>query len=255
MAKLLILSCLAVFCSSCAAFVYAPNPLNMPLAKDKNEGKAKIYTGLNESGYQLSYSVINHVLIHTDGSYYDHQGESGSSMRTHVEGGIGLFQRIENNGCFEILGGYGYGMGRGGYTSSVFSFGPPENEVTSLNGYYQKIYIQPDIGFSHHNFDFGIGFRYAVLNVHNLTYSRNYVDSKTHQLYYGFYGAYNNNRINLIEPCINVGFGDGPLKMFISAGESNFQVGSPGNNLLNQLFLNYFVSLGITWNINRNWKE
>ena len=241
---------------SCAAFFYAPNPLNMPLPHDKKEAKFKAYTGLNESGVQASYSIINHLLIHADGSFYDHIGPYGSSSRTAIDGGFGFYQPIEKNGCFEILGGYGNGSAIGGYTSSqLILIGPPENEISNLKGSYQKLFVQPDIGFSRHNFDLGLGFRYAIIYPHNLQYTENYVNANTQKLYYGFYGSYNKNRIYVIEPCLNLGFGEGPFKVFMSGGWSTFQAGSPGNGLLNKLFLNYFISIGVTFHLNRYWEE
>ena len=124
---------------SCTPYLYAPNTLNMPLAKNVCESKVKAYISTSDYGFQGSYAVDSHIVVVSDGSFYKFANRYGNDSRTLLNIGAGYFHTIAKNGCFEILGGIGNGNSIGQNVDQGFlSFNP--EQISSLKGNYQRVF-------------------------------------------------------------------------------------------------------------------
>src|SRR3954470_1983387 len=157
-------------CTSCLHHYYAPNSNNIPLFKEKNEGRAQLQysSGNDYEGFefQSAYAVGKHVGLQLNfftasGNEEELGAEYGSGNGTYIEGAAGYFAPSPNN--FWVFETYA-GLGRGTVTNKYYKSESSKVGVT-------KFFIQPSYGFSAKNFEIAISskFRLANFNVKNST--------------------------------------------------------------------------------------
>jgi hypothetical protein len=224
---LIFCACLA---ASCNHYYYGPNTANIPLLKEKNEGKINFnYFGTDEaSGIELqgAYAIgkntafmVNFVNA-SDGFNIFRWGNGDHSVTgsgTYGEIGIGYFSRLQQtNWVVETYGGIG---------SGGISNWHDHRERSKVN--FTKFFVQPSVGYAGENFEIGFSVRIAYVNLKvrtsSVTESGNPGDF--HDIQY----IRNNRSGFLMEPGFLIRFGGSGLKFM----------------------LNYTLSA----NLNRHWKQ
>jgi hypothetical protein len=158
---------LFVFMTSCH-IMYVPNTQNVPLLEEKNDLKLEIGT----KDLQVAYGITDHVGLMVNGYYNknDWSVTSGTfdnqylSKRSLIEGGLGYYSALGENGRFEVYGGGGFGHVN--YDYNLF-----DNEVqTESNTFginFMRFYIQPAIGVQGKSFGMAFSTRLASLSFSN----------------------------------------------------------------------------------------
>ncbi len=151
------------FFTSCVHHYYAPNSNNVPLLKEKNEGRIQLQFGggnnYNGFEFQSAYAVGKHTalqLIFFSASGEDKEGDVkyGSGKGTYIEAAAGYFAPSQNNHwVFETYAGVGTGTVTNEYRESESS------KVTVT-----KFFLQPSYGFSTKNFEIAVSSKFSLAN-------------------------------------------------------------------------------------------
>lgn len=141
MKKYLLLLLIAASCSP----VYLPNSRNSPMFRNAGEVQMGVSIG-NGVEAQGAVAVSDHIGLMANYFYFNREPNDAndfSDARNHriFEGGAGYFTNFNSN-FFEIFAGYG--QGRGSAHDEIFVSSTQE----SAYGKYNKIFIQPAIGFN-----------------------------------------------------------------------------------------------------------
>lgn len=165
--KYLYLLPLLILLGSCSNYYYIPNSHNVPLFKEKNEIKAAINgsTGDDFGGVevQAAYSPADNIgvignFMHGGGGQSGFSGKGGEG--TLGELGVGYFTS-QSNFVFETYGGVGFGNVENRYH---------ENDTYAGRSQFNlmRVFVQPNIGFSHDIVDIAFSTRFCYLTYNNL---------------------------------------------------------------------------------------
>jgi opacity protein-like surface antigen len=160
---LLILVAVSLF-SSCK-IMYIPNSQNVPLLEEKGDIKAEIST----KDLQVAYGITDHLGIMANGYFNKNEWSllSGTyenkffSTRSLIEGGLGYYTTLGENGRFEAYGGAGFGHVN--YDYDLYD----NDTLTNSNSFginMMRIFIQPAIGTQSKNVGFAFSTRIAAVN-------------------------------------------------------------------------------------------
>jgi len=153
----------AFLLESCNHYYYVPNTQNVPLMKEKNEFQlGAFYGGGSESEsaeVQAAYAITDHVGI--AGNYIFSKGGNEENYDYGngkcIDGAIGYFKPVGDDGIFEVYGGLGTGSQHHEYEMGSYS---------DINN--TKFYIQPAYGISIPWFDIAISTRLSRISYHNI---------------------------------------------------------------------------------------
>lgn len=126
----------------------------------ENAGEVSIDGAINGSGFDLNtgVAVSDHVAIVVNGSYAKKDDSDSEDYQSHKFGeiGIGYFSDTGTNLRTEVFGGYGLGE-----ATSVdnYVFFTTNSERTT--GYYNRMFLQGNMGWSPGNFQMGGAFRFS----------------------------------------------------------------------------------------------
>jgi len=150
-------------CTSCLHHYYAPNSNNVPLFKEKNEGRiqAQFSGGNDYEGFefQSAYSVGKHTALQlnfftANGNEEEAFVEPSSGKGTYIEAAAGYFAPSHNNHwVFETYGG----VGTGTVTNEYYKSESSKVGVT-------KFFLQPSYGFSTKNFEIAVSSKFSLAN-------------------------------------------------------------------------------------------
>jgi len=152
--------------SSCVHYYYAPSTNNVPLFKEKNEGRiqassASTATQGNENtanGFELqtAYAIGNHTALQLNMLHVSDDEDEGSGSGTYLEAAGGYFKALgaHRHWVFETYGGFGYGG-----VKNVFS-----NETTAKTS-IKKLFLQPSIGFTSKYFDAALSSKFSLADL------------------------------------------------------------------------------------------
>ena len=144
----------------CSPAYYAPNSLNVPMFREKHEGR--LSTGFSMTGgtagtdLQGAYALGKHVGVIANTQYLGGTSPKGTlkGRNFNLETGLGCSFWPENDIVFELYGG----MGR--------SFAKQE-ELYQANGISYaknfKGFIQPSIGYKGRNFEIAFSYKAAFV--------------------------------------------------------------------------------------------
>lgn len=163
---------LAGFALSSCKVMYKPNMQNVPLFKEQGEFRATI----NTSNLQVAYAVSENIAVLANGYYQAPTWtlESGYSSaefntkRLFVEGAAGYFNNFEENAVVEVYGGAGFGNIRFDEVYTDLQ-DPANNHTNTLQASAIKAFIQPNIGITSENIDFGFSSRLVGLKFTSIT--------------------------------------------------------------------------------------
>ena len=224
------------FLASCdIIYMDVPNELNMPLAGNKGEFKGAVYYGgvddiapVGLIGVQISYAIDSHFVL-----LFNSQNSVRNDTVHHFleEIGCGYFKKIgkKGRGRLELLSGIGYG--------ETHVKAAKDN---NLNATFSQIFVQPDIGIVGRSGEIGIGTRIRLLDA-NGTYIY-HIDNYNADNYMGVF----------FDPSLMVSFGTENVKLHGAIGKSFFM---GGNQQLEQVHQQTFLYFGLTFNLNRKFKE
>ncbi len=193
--------------SSCK-IMYIPNMENVPLFKEKGEVRATIST----TNFQAAVAVANNVGVMVNGYANNGSGEVFSSQndfqyisnRYFIEGAVGGFFPVEENFIFEVYagGGVGYISYNENELYSIFG-GSNNGPFSKYSADIQKLFLQPNMGFTNENIDFALSFRFVGLkfsNIDTVNYTvKELIDENIYDLDRPIYF--------FIEPAITIRFG------------------------------------------------
>lgn len=227
--NLLILVFILFSFHSCAPIYYAPNSSNVPLLKEKGQAKLSGYYSSCEdvSGVELqgALAVSKNIGVMLNTAYLN-GGSDGNGYL--VEGGAGYYKLFEKKWVFESYGGLGFGSAN---NNSV------DGGSSSVN--FTKCFVQPSLGFTTKNFEFGVASRFSGVFFNVGDYAPGTYSWESPNLEY--LRAHPNSY--LWEPSAFVGFGiqDLKIRMQVTLSENMY------NKELNQEEIN--VGLGLVLNI------
>ncbi|MBK6833649.1 MAG: hypothetical protein IPG89_04965 [Bacteroidetes bacterium] len=152
--------CILTFALNACTPAYIPNVINTPMLTNKGEIQAAVYTGTSNFDQQFAYAPTDHFGLMLNGSFaYNLNTASGyKHMHKFVELGAGYYTKLENNGRFEVFGGFGGGNLKSKNISDLW------NETVNANSY--RIFIQPSIGASTQLFDGSLATRLVMVNIY-----------------------------------------------------------------------------------------
>lgn len=223
--RVIIILGLIIIFTSCSP-EYIPNMVNSPLFTNQGEFQTTIATGNSNFDAHTAIAITDHIGIMVNGSYGNESNDSTNDYHKHafIEGGAGYFDKIGENGRYEIYGGYGYGEVKG-YFQNGFT-----EELSDAR--YNRFFIQPGIGISTGIFDGSFSPRFVLIQM-NPT-STNFKS--------GQYGIY-------FEPVITSKIGYKYVKFIAQFGLST-PIGEQDLNFDHQLFI---FNFGININIGRKY--
>ena len=178
--------------NACSALYYAPNPQNVPLFTEKNEGRlaASLTTSEYTSGINLSgaYAFSNHLGFTGNIFLVGEQGGTPFPDRSNSKGhltdvGLIYFLPFGSQFVFESTAGFG-----GGKITNVHDF-------SSSTAKFRNYYLQPSIGIAGEHFDLALSTKYSIISYHHLNLFVNTSDA----------GAYPISKpYSMLEPAITV---------------------------------------------------
>ncbi len=187
-----------ILISSCS-IVYYPNRLNVPLLSSEKEFVANGSAGSNGVDVQAAYAVNEFFAVQLSGNTYYNSNESQRSIHQYGDFGFGYYLKTDKLFKFEIFAGVGGGRGDDKKYDNT-------NIYEYAQGYYYKIFVQPNIGLSNDFFDFAFSTRFSNVNFYN--YSSTYTGIPINGVYQRELenGPFLFNTI-YIEPAVTAGLG------------------------------------------------
>jgi len=196
---------------SCAV-IYAPSMENTPMLQEKHEVSATV--GLSD--FQAAYAVTNHFGVMLNGHYkngssfsisedngFEDYTTSKESSRKHIEGGVGLFNKLGEKTLVEIYGGFG-----GGNTTLKKYERYSTDTVSSLrnrfNADYTRFFLQPAIGITTDYLDFIFSMRILIQKYQNV---RTFGYSTPEELYSDKLYQIDQPSFLFFEPALTMRFG------------------------------------------------
>ncbi len=157
--------------SGCAP-LYVPNTVNAPLLSNKGEMQAAIHLGTAGFDPQLAYAITDNIGVMLNGSFENSKSDSTDDYHKHnfVELGAGYYTKFNENGCFEVYGGYGYGNMQTLVEKTIFN--------SKLDVQSSRIFIQPAVGLSTNFVDISLASRFVILSAkqNEIRITRSYLE-------------------------------------------------------------------------------
>jgi hypothetical protein len=175
---------LAISNSSCVHYYYAPNTNNVPLFKEKNEGRIQASFAStatqndieDANGFELqsAYAIGNHTALQFNLFNASETEDEGSGSGTYVEAACGYFKPlgVHHHWVFETYGGFGYGGVKNEFGGGVIA-------KTSI----LKFFAQPSFGFTSKYFDMAFS---SKLSLASLGYISSDISKDTNPLDYDY---------------------------------------------------------------------
>lgn len=193
--QIVILSLIFTSCS----IVYYPNRINAPLLSSENEFVGNAAVGANGIDIQAAYSVNSFLALQFSGNTYYKNNEYEKNNHQYLDFGFGYYKKTDRIFKYEIFGGVGIGRG----DDKKFYEGTVDDYA---NGYYYKIFVQPNVGLSNDFFDLIFSARVSNLNFYN--YQSKYTGIRMNGIYEREFenGPFLFNTL-FFEPAITAGLG------------------------------------------------
>jgi hypothetical protein len=144
---------LAVILSSCSHYYYVPNVKNIPLLREKNEGRVSLNFGSGDEStsveVQAAYALTDNIAVMSDFMSVkggQSSGEHDWAKGTYFDGAIGYFKPMNTFTVFEIYGGLGSSSQYHKYYN--YSWNSPTSDAGHANLIFTKLFIQPSFGLT-----------------------------------------------------------------------------------------------------------
>ena len=208
---------------------YVPNMVNSPMFSNAGEFQATIATGNSDFDAQTAFAITDNIGIMLNGSYGNETNDSTDDFHKHsfIEAGMGYYERIGDQGRFEIYGGYGFGKAEGYFQNSFF-----DEEITDAR--YNRFFVQPGVGLATGIYDGSFSPRFVLVQM----------DPRGANFQTGNYDVF-------FEPVITSKIGYKYVKFIAQFGVS-LPMGSDPVNYDHQRFI---FNFGLNFNIGRRYDD
>ncbi|MFZ4399589.1 MAG: hypothetical protein ACOYO1_06120 [Bacteroidales bacterium] len=162
MKRIISISLIFLFTGCGSVHYYWPTMQNVPLFKEKNEIKTSFgysdYGELNDFGYlggrcvDAAYSITDHIACQFVSGSKNNKVNSRDAYAEVIELSAGYYLRYREHLAFETFGGYSYGMVLG------------DDEFNKTKANFNRIFIQPSIGFASDYLDIAFTPRFAKVD-------------------------------------------------------------------------------------------
>jgi hypothetical protein len=200
-----------IFLFTSCSIVYYPNRLNVPLLSSEKELVANGAVGANGADVQAAYAVNDFFALQVSGNTYYNSNEYQRNIHQYGDFGFGYYLKTDKLFKLEVFGGVGAGRGEDKkYDNGIVN--------DYAQGYYYKIFVQPNIGLSNDYFDFAFSTRISNVNFYN--FSSTYTGVPINGVYQRELenGPFLFNTL-FIEPALTAGLG---YKMFKATAQLGF---------------------------------
>lgn len=152
----LVICAAAILACSCAP-VYVPNTVNVPLFTNRNEIQASLHAGTSGFDPQIAYAVTDHLGLMVNASFMNNTSDSTDNFHKHrfFEGGAGYYTHFATRGKFETFLGFGSGRVSSLYSNNIWT--------SSSDARFNRIFIQPSLGFTTKVVDLGLSSRLVLV--------------------------------------------------------------------------------------------
>jgi hypothetical protein len=240
--KSIIIPLLFLFLSqSCTQNYYLSTPANVPMLKEKGDGKVQVAVAGNFEiaglSLQTAYAVSNYIglMLNYANGRNDRGTSDGVGFGENLnfgEFGIGYFKKGTDNTQFEIYGGAGFCRQKHRYSNDTRS---------TLN--YARYFVQPAFGVGNEKIDFTMSLRFSGVQYTRLNFSNTVPERDLAILDY-----INTNRfIFYVEPNLGLRFGGRYVKALIQLGFYR-SLGYGSSSVINNINLtkNFNATLGVS---------
>jgi hypothetical protein len=173
-----VISIITLLAFTHCAPMYAPMVHNTPMLSGRSEFQASAATTIGISSgirgdVQTAYALTNHVGAIANVSASDTNNEGANFSSHSAEFGLGYYNNTQNNWCFELYSGYGFGAGRRHSYQDI-------TDDVRLN----KFFIQPSMGMNKGRTLWNFSFKVSHVNLNTTTWSDGSNLTKAHQSAY-----------------------------------------------------------------------
>ena len=142
--------------SSCAP-TYVPNKVNAPLLTGQGDLHFDGNAGSSGVDFQGALGVTDNIGVMINTSFEEKSDSVSSDYHKHqfAEIGVGFHDRINDNIVYEVWGGYGFG--------EIYSRDDLYYTNFVSKGKANRIFIQPNIGYTSEVFDIALSTRFCYL--------------------------------------------------------------------------------------------
>ncbi len=199
---------------------YVPNKHNVPLMQEKGDFSVNLST----NNAQGAYAISNSLAVMANAYFRDNDWETipmdtanakpvkYQANRLLAEAGLGYYQRLGDNGVFEVYGGAGMGSIHFENNNEYFHAGMKKSGAL-YKARMGKAFIQPQIGYKSDYVDIIFSTRISGLTFSNVdTSGFSFYQLQTHNLY-----NLERQPFFFIEPAITMQLGYKYVKLYTQA--------------------------------------
>jgi hypothetical protein len=146
--------------SSCTT-VYIPTEVNTPVFRQEHQFTAGVSVSEAGMGLETGFAITKSIGVMAEGSYLNNNSGDVHNFMRYGEFGLGYFNKFKRESSIEIFSGIGFAYARS--TDTKFNY--------AESGYYNKIFLQPDICYSIGEMDFIIALKMSLIKFTKYSYS------------------------------------------------------------------------------------
>lgn len=191
--------------SSCYSVYYVPSAQNVPLHDEKGGARVRGSAGTGITAKSLDFQgsfaftkelaiMANYQYAFWDGVTYD---DVNGGMQRYTEMGIGYYKKFDHDVIFETYVGGGGGTITNEHPSGESTLG------------FNKVFIQPQVGFVTEKLEFAVGTRIYWLNYRDFAPVGSIPGEEMRKIDQLF----DNSTYLLAEPHVTFRFGHDPVKV------------------------------------------
>lgn len=157
---------LTLFSAGCTHYYYVPDVQNVPLFKEKDESRVSILIGGGDESSCLEFQGA-YALTGEIGIMAGYMSANGGDKNLHnwakghyFDGAVGYYKSLEHNFIFEFYGGFGAGSEYHEYNY--------DQSVSSAELSFNKLFLQPSLGFTSDLIDIAVSSRINYLSFNNI---------------------------------------------------------------------------------------
>jgi hypothetical protein len=153
--------------------IHVPAAHNVPMFSGKGEFQGSVGAGLGFNA-QTAYAVTDHVAVAANYLFAKREDEVRGRKHKGGELALGYYTNFNESWCFEVFAGYGISKGSAydsAYANNLI-FPIVENDKYEATGTFNKIYIQPSVGFRKNDFTWSFSVKLSYVNATEISISR-----------------------------------------------------------------------------------
>ncbi len=152
--------------------MYFPNKINTPLLGNQGEVQVGVFGATSGLDIQASFAATDQLGIMVNTSFLNEKADDAGNARKQNFGelGLGYLHRLGDKGRLEVFGGYGRASVQSAYNNGYF--------VDYADVDMNRIFIQPDVGFSGRVVEGALAMRFVIVNARqgNFSFTRSFLE-------------------------------------------------------------------------------